>query len=99
MKLNYRRKVGLGFYLCIFTSKIDNFGQERIMMSGGLDNSSMKNHLDLFYMLHGTLSYGIRMRYKNLVRCDFEIFVALILFIDCIIFSIEKFHPDPIRGI
>ncbi len=52
------------------------------MMSGGLDYSSMKNHLDLIYMLHGTLSYGIRMRYENFVRCDFEIFVALILFID-----------------
>ena len=38
---------------------------------------------DSFYMLHGTLSYSRQMRYEFLIRCDFEIFVALRLFVDC----------------
>jgi len=29
---------------------------------------------DPFYMLHGTVSYGKRMKYEILVHCDFEIF-------------------------
>ena len=62
----------------------------------GLDYSCMRNYnlqcvivifacgqrSDPFYMLHGILSYGRRMRYENLVCCDFEIFVALRLFVD-----------------
>jgi len=61
---------------------------------------------DLLNMLHGTLSYGRRMRYEFLICCDLESFVALRLFvdcseivplklfIDCIIFSKESFSPE-----
>jgi len=60
---------------------------------------------DPLNMLHGTLSYGRRMRYEFLICCDLESFVtlrlfvdcseivALKLFIDCIIFSKERFSP------
>jgi len=41
---------------------------------------------DPFNILHSTLSYWRRMRYEILVRCDFEIFVTLRLFANCIIF-------------
>jgi len=35
-----------------------------------------------------------------LARCDFEIFVALKLVVDCIIFLLKDFRPDPtISGI
>jgi len=57
-------------FVCINEENIENFGLGRIMMSGGLDYSSMKNQnlqcvtvaiacgqrSDPFYMLHDTLS-------------------------------------------
>jgi len=35
------------------------------------------------------------MRYEILVRCDFEMFVALRVFADCIFFSSERFSRGP----
>ena len=75
------------------------------MMSCGLDYSCTTNE-NLQYvtvviacrqmsvpitMLHGTLSYGRQMRYEFLICCEFEIFVALRLFVDCS----EIFSPGP----
>jgi len=76
------------------------------MMLGGLDYSCTTNQnlqgvtvvvacglrSDPFYMLHGILSYGRRMRYENLVRCDFnaQIICRLHPF-----FLLKDFHPDP----
>jgi len=75
------------------------------MLSGGLDYSCTTNQnlqyvtvviacrqrSDPINMLHGTLSYRRRMRFEFLIRCDFEIFVALRLFVDCS----EIFSPGP----
>jgi len=98
----------------IYYENTENFGQERIMILGGLKYSCMRNQnlqcvtvvvargqrSDPFYMLHGTLSYGRRMRYEILVCCDFEIFVALRLLSIASFFLLKDFRPDPsIRGI
>ena len=103
----------------IYEQNTENFVQEGIMMSCGLDYSCTTNQNfqyvpgeftceqmpDPLNMLHGTLSYGRRIRYEFLICYDLESFVALRLFvdcseivafklfIDCIIFFKERFSP------
>jgi len=113
MKLNYRRRVNFFFELyafiiltstlvCIYEENIEHVGLGRIMMSGGLHYSRMKNQnlqyvtvavacsqrSDPIYIRHGTLSYWRRMRNEFLFRCD-----TLRLFVDCsVIFSPGPFY-------
>jgi len=54
-------------------------------------SSCLRSEVRSFYILHGTLSCGRCIRYEILVPCDLEIFVALRLCVDCIIFFNERF--------
>jgi len=70
--------------VCIYEENIENVSLGRIMMSGGLDYSRMKDQnlqyvtvaivcsqrSDPIYIRHGILSYWRRMRYEFLFRCD-----------------------------